>query len=266
MKNKGIIITAIVLLVAIVICSIVFLVKFLKGDYNLRNAFISLDGNKSTNIIFDKKFELGNIKDIEIKHDAGEVIFKETTDESIQIVLYGENENDIKVDYTNEKISVEYKRKVNFNFFNFGTAKNDVIIYIPTSYYNNIKVENDYGNCKIIDLPNATINVNCDAGNVELGKVKNATIKCDYGNVEVKEISNKCNIKADCGNIKIDKVLLKENSSISADLGNVDINDTNDIFIDANVDLGKTYINRNNKNAEITLKIDCDCGNISVNN
>ena len=76
---------------------------------------------------------------------------------------------------------------------------------------------------------------------------------------------NKCNIKADCGNIQVDTISIKENSSIKADLGNIDIKNTNDIYIDADVDLGKTNINKNNRNAEITLKINCDCGNVTIN-
>ena len=40
------------------------------------------------------------------------------------------------------------------------------------------------------DLENATVNIDCNAGDVELGKVKNATIKCD-----LREHNNRRNIK-----------------------------------------------------------------------
>ena len=116
------------------------------------------------------------------------------------------------------------------------------------------------------DLKNVTVNIDCDCGDVKIGAIENATIKCDYGNIEIKEIVNKCDIKANCGNIKIDTISIKENSTIKADLGNVDIKKSNDIYIDANVDLGKTNINQNNRNSNITLKINCDCGNITIDN
>ena len=77
---------------------------------------------------------------------------------------------------------------------------------------------------------------------------------------------NKCDIKADCGNVEVDTISIKENSTIKADLGNIDINNTNDIYIDADVDLGKTNINKSNRNSEIILKINCDCGNVTINN
>ena len=236
------------------------------GCYFFKNGIFSI-GSKSTNIIYDKQFELEDIKDIDIKQDAGDIIIKESENDSVKVVLYGENEGDAQVELNNGKLTIDntHNRR-SFVFFNFGVTKNDIIIYVPSNYSNDIKIKNDYGECEITDLENATVNINCDAGNVEIGKIRNATIKCDYGNIEIKEIMNKCDIKADCGNIQIDTISIKENSSIKADLGNIDINNTNDIYIDADVDLGKTNINKNNRNANVTLKVNCDCGNVTINN
>lgn len=266
MKNKGIIITLIILLSIIIFFLVIFLVMYLTGGINFKNGIFSI-GTKNTNIIYDNKFKLENVKNIDIKQDAGDIIFKETENDYIQVVLYGENEGDAQAQLNNGNLNIDnIHNKRNFVFFNFGTIKNDIIIYIPSNYSNEIKIKNDYGKCEIIDLENATVNIDCDAGSVKLGKMKNATLKCDYGDIEVKEIINKCDIKANCGNIKIDTISIKENSTIKADLGNVDINNTNDIYIDADVDLGKANINKNNINSETTLKINCDCGNITVNN
>mgnify|MGYP004577501949 CR=1 FL=1 len=35
---------------------------------------------------------------------------------------------------------------------------------------------------------------------------------------------------------------------------------------DASVDLGNSNIKKNNRNAEITLKVHCSCGNVTINN
>lgn len=102
------------------------------------------------------------------------------------------------------------------------------------------------------------------AGNVKLGKIKDAKIECDYGNVEIKEVLNKCDISADCGNVQIDRISIKENSNIKADLGNIEINDVNDIYIEANVDLGKKNVAKSNRNSDVVLKLFCNCGNINV--
>lgn len=262
MKNKGLIITLIILLSIIIFFLVMFLVTYLRGGIRFTNIFNS----KNTNVIFEGQFELKDINNIEIKQEAGDIIFEESENDYIQVILYGKDEDDARIDLNGGKLNIDYTQKKSFQFFNFNGIKNDIIVYIPSSYSNEIKIRNDYGKCEMIDLENAIVNIDCDAGDIELGKIRNATIKCDYGNIEIKEILNKCDIKADCGNIKIDTISIQENSNIKADYGNVDINNTNDIFIDTDVDLGETNINKNNRKAEVTLKIDCDCGNITINN
>ena len=267
MKNKGLIITLITLIILlsiIIFFLVMFLVMYLKGGMSFKNGIFSI-GSKSTNIIYDKQFELEDIKDIGIKQDAGDIIIKESENDSIKVVLYGENEGDAQVELNNGKLTIDntHNRR-SFVFFNFGVTKIDANCPLNTA------VKNLIGIIKLlmffILLIASTVNIDCDAGNVEIGKIRNATIKCDCGNIEIKEIMNKCDIKADCGNIQIDTISIKENSSIKVDLGNIDINNTNDIYIDADVDLGKTNINKNNRNASVTLKVNCDCGNVTINN
>lgn len=265
MKNKGLIIMLIILLTIIIFLLIMFLVSYLSGGINFRNGIFSI-GTKSSSVIFDKTFEIADIKNIEINQDAGDIIFRETSNNHIQVVVYGENQNDVNINLNENKLNVDYTKRQGFVLFNFDTVKNDIIVYIPSNYSNEIKIRNNYGKCEVTDLENVSININCDAGDVEIGKTKNAIIKCDYGNIKIKEILNKCDIKADCGNIEVERISIKENSTIKADLGNIDINETNDIYIEADVDLGKSNINKNNRNADIMLKINCDCGNININN
>ena len=118
----------------------------------------------------------------------------------------------------------------------------------------------------MIDLVNADVNIDCSAGDVELGKIKNATIKCNFGDIEIDEILNKCDLEANCGNIEINRISILEDSEISADMGNVEINETNDIYINGRCDMGSSKINNSNRNSKTELKIEVDLGNIKVNN
>lgn len=260
MNSKTPIICLLILLSILIFILVMFLVVNLTGG---KGKIINI-GSKSNKIIYDKTFSLEEIKNIEIKQDAGDITFKETSNDNITVTAYGEEEKDVEITLEGNKLIGDYTKRNKFIFFNFGNIKNDIIINIPSSYHNTIKINNNLGNCYINNLPNATINVDCDAGNVEIGKIKNANIKCDLGQVKVEEILNKCDIKVDSGSVEIEKLLINENSKIKSDLGNINIKETNEIYIDAEVDLGKANINANNRNSEVTLKLECDCGNINV--
>ena len=260
MRNKTGIIILLILLSIIIFSLTMFLVSYLCGGENTMIGW----GIKSKNIIFNKSYTLEEIQDIDIKQDMGDIIFKETSSDKIEVIIYGEDENDVDVDLNYDKLLIDHHRKNRFFFFNFGFTKSNIVVYIPSKYSKNIIIKNDLGNCVLDSLEYASIDVKCSAGNVEVGTVKNADIECDLGKVEVSEILNKCNISADCGDVKIDKISIQEDSYIKADLGNVTIGQINDIYVDGKVDLGNCTINGSNRSSDITLKIECDCGNISV--
>ncbi len=260
MNNKTPIIFLLILISLLIFILVMFLVVNLTGG---RGRIINI-GSKSNKIIYDKTFNIEEIKNIEIKQDAGDIIFEESTDNNITVTVYGKEAQDIEVTLNDDKLIVDYTKRNRFTFLNFGSIKNDIIINLPSSYSNKIKIDNNMGNNYINDLQNATLTIDCDAGDVEIEKIKNANIKCNLGQVEVGEILNKCDIKVDAGNVEIEKLIINENSKIKADLGNIDIKETNNINIEANVDLGKTNINGSNRNSEVTLELECDCGNINV--
>lgn len=203
------------------------------------------------------------VENLKILSNAGDIEIKESTDKKIHITVYGENPDELKVTLNNNELNIdfsEYTKK--FIAFNFYT--NDIIVYIPKEYSKQININSKYGDCKILDLENATISINQDCGDIELGKVKNITIDSKYGDIDINTILNKCNLESDCGDININKAEIKEDSSIESNLGDIKISETNDIYVDAKTDLGDTKVNTNNRHSEITLKIQNDCGDIKV--
>ncbi|MCI8310066.1 MAG: DUF4097 domain-containing protein [Clostridia bacterium] len=262
MKNRGFIIALIILLLLIIAGLIWFLIICLTGSFNFMNGFRSF-GRRSTNIVFDETYKIEDINNIEIISKAGDITFEESEDDNIRVVAYAKNSSDVKVNLNKSKLKVENSVSSK-GWFNFNFDINDIIVYIPEDYSNEINLRSNYGDCKITSLEEASIIVDSDCGNIDLGDVKNATIKSDYGDIKINTIFNKCNINSACGDIKVYSVQIQENSSIKSDFGDVKINNSNDIYVDTNVDLGDVKIRNNNRYSDITLKIDSSCGDIKV--
>lgn len=260
MKNKGLIVTMIILLSFLAIGLVVLLFFMINGNFK----FGFNMGKRSEEVIFEECYDADSINNIEILSSAGDVKLKESTDGKIKVIVYGQNDGKLKVDSYGNKLKVDYSKNNNSNFFGVNFYINDIIVYIPKSYDKYIKVDLDYGNINVLDMENATIDIKEDCGDVHLGAIKNVKIKNDYGKIEIREVLNKLNIDSDCGDIKIEKVQLLEDSKIKSDLGDVKINEINDIYIDASVDLGECKINSSNRHSDVTLKIDSDCGDIKV--
>ncbi len=260
MKNKGLVITMIILLTIIVAILIVILCLGISGKIS----FMGFIRAKSKDIVYDEKYETEKIEKISIKSSAGDIKFEESDDKKIRVVVYGERENKIDVEQTGNTLKVESIQKS--HIFGFNIRLNDIVIYLPKEYEKEIEIDSDLGDIEIVSLENASIKIEQNCGDINLGKIKNAEIENDLGTTEIEEVLNSLNIKSNCGDIKIKKLTLQENSKIENDLGDVKIGETNDIFIDAHCDLGDEKIKKNSRQSEVTLKIDVDCGDIKVEN
>ena len=74
------------------------------------------------------------------------------------------------------------------------------------------------------------------------------------------------NLSNDCGDIKVRSIVLNKNSYIENNFGDIKIESTNEIYINAQTNLGDVKINNNYQKSDITLTIKNDLGDITINN
>lgn len=264
MKNKGLIITLIVLLAIIIAVLVTFLVLCINGTINFNGGF-HFGFRKVDTIIYEETYKMDETNLIEVKQKAGDIIFENSNDDNIKVVVYGEDKSDAEVSLANNELKIEYKAEGKGGWlFGWGRTQGDVKIYIPTSYAKNIKINDDAGDIKLANLENSNVDIDCNAGDVKIDRVKNLTAKCDAGNIEINNLLNKCNIKLNAGNLKIENTQINEDSNIKANMGNVKIRGLNDIYVDAKADLGNCKVQKSNRSSNVTLKIECNMGNVKV--
>lgn len=226
MSNRSLLIITIVLLSIIAVCLIAFLVMALTGKYRGFSIGIFESGNNEA--VFEESYEEALVNSFEVKSEAGDINIEPSQDEKIKVVVYGKNQDDVKVSFNegNLKIDVKQPRRVMI----FGTYMNKITIYIPQSYSKELNIKANYGD-------------------IDIGSLENSIM----------------NVENDCGSIKIQNLDIKEDSNIESDLGDIKIEKTSDIYIDAKVDLGDIKVNENNRHSEITLKAKNSCGDIKIN-
>lgn len=236
--------------------SVIVILIILAGLYYIS----SRNYKPSKNLIVEDTYEL---KDIIIKSNASNINIIDSDEQIIKVKIYGDENRTTIEDY--DKLTI----KSNIRECKFFCLKNEIAsieISIPKDYNNNLIIDNDYGKVKVGNFKNGDFDIEVDAGKVNISEVKNIKLDVDAGDIKIGKINNRLNIEADAGNVIIDEVNLNENSTIDIDAGNLEIGKTNEIFIDAKIDLGSVDINNNYKKSDIELKINIDAGNISINN
>lgn len=295
-NNKPLIITLICLISIVILLLITFLVFSLKGG--LKTFRFSFNDEVSTNLLEEKEYE-NNFSNIKINVNSADIEIKKS-DNNIKTILYGNQEKLKSYDITNNDntLNINVKNK-NCTIFCLN-IKSRVVVYIPENYDKNITIKNNYGDIEIESFDNAKISIEEDCGDVfvesaydinvknnygdvKINKVNKAKIEesCgdvkvinansikvenNYGDIKIEKVNNHLDIEDDCGDIKIDTIILTENSRIINNMGDIEINNIKDVYIDAKTDLGSVKINNNYHKSDITLKIENDCGDIEVNN
>jgi len=295
MKNKPLIITLIVILSLAVISLITFLIIALSSKkFNLFHLRYRTNTKLVVNEEYDTIFDGINIDTM-----ASEIEIKSHDDEKIVLKIYGEKD---KIEYSTDNDELKIKideEECKFICFNRKISK--IELYLPSTYENDIKIDNNYGDVILESFKNANVQIkmaageikadnlkkaNIDndlgdielygnyddlkitasAGDIEINEVKQVDIDNHYGSTKIKKVTEYLKISGDCGDVKLDEINLTEDSDINLDMGDIKIGKTNEIYIDAKTSLGSVKINNNYRKSEIQLTIENDCGDIKVEN
>lgn len=294
-KNKSLIITLIIVLSIIALVVLGFLVFLLTGSR--RFSYFNFGSSVSDELVLDESYEF-DFERIVVDTSSAKVEIKPSSDEQIKVLAYGNKER-VNVNTQGGKLSITIKEKKCFGIC-FNQKMDKVELYVPSTFAKELEINNAYGDINIGDFPQANISVDEDcgdvfvqsgnevkienrygdieieeaniahvkesAGDVTIGKVQDATIHNNFGDIKVKEVLNFMDIKQDCGDVKVEKVILNKDSKIENNLGNIKIGETNEIYIEAKTSLGDTKINQNYHKADVNLKIENSCGDIKVDN
>ncbi len=278
MKNKGWIITLIVILAVLAIGLAVFLIRALEGRVN--GMGFTFGYNVSNELVVDETYDEA-FDEIFVESDASNIIVKETNNNKVSLTIYGDKDKTI-VEQNGSKLDIKTKAKKCFGIcFNLKMAK--VEISVPKDFVGKLNLKNKYGDTEVgyfegatMDIENnygdidvgavKTLKVKEDCGNVSIGKVEDAVVKNNFGDIKIDRVTNYVDLKNSCGNIKIDDCSLKKDSYIEDNMGDIKISSLNKVYVDAKTSLGEVKVRNNYRDAEVTLRIENDCGDIKVEN
>lgn len=293
MKNNKIIIFSIVLLSIVAISVVIFMIMLINGK--MRFSKIEFMGRVNDKVSVDEIYNT-EFNNINVTSSASDIYVKKSENSDIRVIVYSDEAP--KVTTTAEELNVKLDQKR--RFFNFYARISKIEIYLPEVFDKKITINNSYGDVKVGEFSNAEIEIKEDcgdvsvksannvvirndygdivldkannadikqsAGDVIIGNVKNVKVENDYGDIKIDEVTEQLNIEESCGDVEIAKINLIKNSNINNSFGDIEIDSTNEIYIEAKTDLGDVEVKNNYKNAEVTLKLKNDCGDITVDN
>lgn len=300
MGNKTTKIFLIVVLSILALFLTFVFVALLTNRINIKNySHLNFNLRTSKELAYDKEFDV-IFNEIEVNTKSSDIeIVKGKNDKTIEVKIYGKKDL-LSVSNTDSllRINVDAESCVGF-CFNKDISK--IVLYLPENYSNKLIINNSFGDVDIADFKKANMMVKLDSGDIKISsansiviennsgdinvtnivedlelennngdvrvnevKSMKATIK--HGDINVKKVTGSLSINNDSGDIDIDKLSIEEDSYILSKLGDIKINSTNEIFINAKSNLGEIRVNSNYRNANVTLTIESKSGDVIVKN
>lgn len=298
MENKKIAFGLIIVLLVMILLIVGFMsykiVDFKKnGSYDIfKFSFNFNDIGHYDNVVFDKTYD-NNFDKIIIDSYVSDIYVRESTDDNFKVVVNSESENDITSNVDDSTLNIKMKerkyRKIP-----------KIELYLPRSYNSSVIINNKAGdikvddyllasfeidnysgdvkinNCNRVDINNKSgdikiakaeqINIVSKSGDISINKTDLLMIDSTTGDIKIDSVDNKFDIKSKSGDVQINTINIKQNSSIKNQFGDISINSTNKIRINADIGTGDSKINNNWSDSSIILDIDSKCGDLDINN
>ena len=250
----GLLITAILLVVGY------FGYLFYKNGFDFNKTF---GIGVSENLIEEKEVEV--LKEIDIKFNTSNVEIKHSEDDKYKVMLYSDRVDTHSINVIEGKLEVSInEKKLKFwkRLFNHKISR--ILIYVPKDFEGNITIDGDVGDITLDDYRYTVLKTKLNVGDIYVDGIKDATIDLDIGSAKVKNAYSNFNIKVNTGDVRMKEANILVDSSIKVDIGNVIIEETNDININTKVDVGKVDVKRNDEEAFNKLDIEVNVGKITV--
>ncbi|GEM_PF-1293731 len=278
-NNRGGLIAGIIVLFLIAASLGVFLV-FAIGHFGGFN-FGGFSLGESDHLALEKEFELDNVNLISSDSDTANIHISKSTDGAEKVKVHILAEEKVKVSAEKNDSSIDIYAKEECHFICFGQKKSTIDIVLPENYEGDFKIKSDAGDIDIDDFEKASLELDADAGNNKIGKLKaiaanvdtgkveikgaeNINVEIDAGDLRINECTNKLYVKNDTGNVEIDNLSIKEDSTVIVDVGNIKINNVGDVRVDVDKSVGNSSVNGGNPKADVNLTVKADVGNIDI--
>lgn len=255
---------------------LVFMSVFL---VNRNQPFFHFNRRTNMEVLEKKKFDSNLIEKISIRVKSSDIHIIEGDTNQVEVKVIGNKKEDYQVEIQNKELRIN-KRDENYFCFGFCYTDYEVEIKVPKAYSKDMNITTASGSVLIDTNLTSNLDILTISGDVEVKEINNARIKTTSGEIEISKAQNldlistsgdievgsckNVEIKTTSGEISIGYLELSKNAKIKTVSGDVEIEKTNDIYIDVKTISGDTEIKNNNRKSPYELLIETTSGDVEV--
>lgn len=216
MKNRGIKIALIIILVILSIALITFMIiKLINKDMKFNLSLIGF-GDK-TEMIFQEEYEIEPLESINVDVSSANVRIEKTDTDKIKVTAYGDKGDTIQAVMNENELSITKQNTNIYLFTVFYWCREEIIIEIPNESDESFKIHTSSGDIITPNLENNQIQFETGSGDITCGNLYNSNLKSSSGDISIGN-GNEITLNTSSGKIKTSNVNILNAKASSGDI------------------------------------------------
>lgn len=216
MKNRGIKIALIIILVILSIALITFMIiKLINKDMKFNLSLIGF-GDK-TEMLFQEEYEIEPLESINVDVSSANVRIEKTDTDKIKVTAYGDKGDTIQAVMNENELSITKQNTNIYLFTVFYWCREEIIIEIPNESDESFKIHTSSGDIITPNLENNQIQFETGSGDITCGNLYNGDLKSSSGDISIGD-GNEITLNSSSGKIKTGNVNILNAKASSGDI------------------------------------------------
>lgn len=216
MKNKGVKIALIIILVILSIALITFMIiKLINKDMKFNLSLIGF-GDK-TEMLFQEEYEIEPLESIYVDVSSSNVRIEKTDTDKIKVTAYGDKGDTIQAVMNENELSITKQNTNIYLFTVFYWCREEIIIEIPNESDESFKIHTSSGDIITPNLENNQIQFETGSGDITCGNLYNGDLKSSSGDISIGD-GNEITLNSSSGKIKTGNVNILNAKASSGDI------------------------------------------------
>lgn len=216
MKNRGIKIALIIILVILSIALITFMIiKLINKDMKFNLSLIGF-GDK-TEMLFQEEYEIEPLESINVDVSSANVRIEKTDTDKIKVTAYGDKGDTIQAVMSENELSITKQNTNIYLFTVFYWCREEIIIEIPNESDESFKIHTSSGDIITPNLENNQMQFETGSGDITCGNLYNGNLKSSSGDISIGN-GNEITLNTSSGKIKTSNVNILNAKASSGDI------------------------------------------------
>ena len=153
--------------------------------------------------LYNEIYSLEDVLELNVNMVSTDITIRNSEDENIRVIINGKEDRKDKYSISNDNKNLKIDEKAYSSFcFGFCFYSDEVIVYLPKSFNNNINIKGTSSDVNIMDSYDSKMDIHTVSGEIKVQDANDIVVKTTSGDIDINDALN-VEVKTTSGDIVV---------------------------------------------------------------